>query len=536
MRTLAVDGPAAAHWDQIAATVSAELTACGFAERIQLVDMREAGLPWAEIEARTRSAALGDDPDFEKLAVGSLADLIDSERIPTDPVPDDGTVRLAFGPGAALVAPDVLWWADLPKRHAERAVGAGGRNLLAPAGVPATTKRLFYVDWPLLDRHRDLHGPDIELWLDTQNLTDPTWMTGRTLRDTCAQLAALPHRTLPVFNSTPWGGQWARRALGHNQGGPNTALGYELIAPESGVLVGPGPDDSVEVPFQLIVSMQAEAMLGPGVHERFGTSFPIRFDYLDTVDGGNLSVHCHPRDDYMRTVFGWPYTQHETYYVMVGSPENSVFLGLRDGADVKASTRRHIAPTPTASRSRSPSSSRPSPPHRTSCSSSRRAPRTAAARATSYSRSARRRTFTRCAATTGYVATAPTGSGPSTSSTRSATSTPTARGPQSNGNSSNPRERTSRARAGTRRSSGSCPRCSSKSGAWHWPRTPWRSRTPTAASTSSTWSRATGRFCAPRQGTSIRSTTLRPSSSRPPSGRTTSTIWAPRNYGWSRRT
>ena len=334
MRTLAVDGPAAAQWDQIAATVSGELTACGYAARIQLVDMRAAGLPWAEIEARTRSGALGDDPDFEKLAVGSLADLIDSGRIPTEPVPE-GTVRLVFGPGAALVAPDVLWWADLPKRYAERAIGAGGRNLLAPAGVPATTKRLFYVDWPLLDRHRDLHGPNIELWLDTRNLADPTWMTGHALRDTCARLAELPHRTLPVFNSTPWGGQWARRALGHNQGGPNTALGYELIAPESGVLVGPEPDDSVEVPFQLIVSMQAEAMLGPGVHERFGTSFPIRFDYLDTVDGGNLSVHCHPRDDYMRTVFGWPYTQHETYYVMVGSPENKVFLGLRDGADVQ---------------------------------------------------------------------------------------------------------------------------------------------------------------------------------------------------------
>ena len=119
MRTLAVDGPSAAYWDQIAATVSAELTAHGFAARIQLVDMRAAGLPWPEIEARTRSAALGDDPDFEKLAAGSLADLIDGERIAAGPVPD-ATVRLVFGPGAALVAPDVLWWADLPKRYAER--------------------------------------------------------------------------------------------------------------------------------------------------------------------------------------------------------------------------------------------------------------------------------------------------------------------------------------------------------------------------------------------------------------------------------
>jgi mannose-6-phosphate isomerase class I len=332
---VAIDGPAVADWDRLAASVCAELTARGSAKRVELVDMRAAGLAWPDIQARTRSAELGDDPDFETLAAGDLADLLDRERLPHGDVPDE-TIRLAVGPGAALTGPDVLWWADLPKRHAEAAIGAGsGRNLFAPPDVPATAKRLFYVDWPLLDRHRDLHAPHIDLWLDIQDLTDPAWMTGPTLRATCEYLAHRPHRTLPTFNSTPWGGQWARRTLGHNQDEPNSALGYELIAPESGVLVGPGPGECVEVPFQLVVALQPDAVLGVEVHRRFGTSFPIRFDYLDTVAGGNLSVHCHPQGDYMRRVFGWPYTQHESYYVMVGAPENRVFLGLRDGASVE---------------------------------------------------------------------------------------------------------------------------------------------------------------------------------------------------------
>jgi hypothetical protein len=75
-------------------------------------------------------------------------------------------------------------------------------------------------------------------------------------------------------------------------------------------------------------------MLGSRAHAVFGSSFPIRFDYLDTVGGGNLSVHCHPRSDYMRRVFGWPYTQHETYYVMVGGEGRRIFLGLHEGVDV----------------------------------------------------------------------------------------------------------------------------------------------------------------------------------------------------------
>jgi mannose-6-phosphate isomerase class I len=95
----------------------------------------------------------------------------------------------------------------------------------------------------------------------------------------------------------------------------------------------------VEVPLQTLVALHPEDVLGTHVHETFGTSFPIRFDYLDTVGGGNLSVHCHPRHDYMRQVFGWPYTQHETYYMMVGGPGRRVFLGLRQRADLAAFRR-----------------------------------------------------------------------------------------------------------------------------------------------------------------------------------------------------
>jgi mannose-6-phosphate isomerase class I len=72
----------------------------------------------------------------------------------------------------------------------------------------------------------------------------------------------------------------------------------------------------------------------------FGTSFPIRFDYLDTYGGGNLSVHCHPREDYMKAVFGWPYAQHESYYMMVGGAERRVFLGLREDVDLDAFQRQ----------------------------------------------------------------------------------------------------------------------------------------------------------------------------------------------------
>jgi len=331
---LAIDGPAVVDWDAVVGRVSAALREVG--RDPSPLAMADHVAPWERILEVTASPELPDDPDFATLAGGRLADLFTTVPDATRPA-GDGVV-VVFGPGAALVEHDVLWYADLPKRYAEAAIASGSaRNLGQPADAGSgTTRRLFYIDWPLLDRHRDEIAPSIDRWIDLQTVDQPTSLDGATLRATAAALVLRPFRTRPTFNTVSWGGHWGQRVLGMNTDAPNTAIGYELIAPESGVLVGRRGGPLVEIPFQLVVSQCPEEMLGEPVHRTFGTSFPIRFDYLDTVDGGSLSVHCHPQADYMRRVFGWPYTQHETYYLMVGGEGSKVFLGLRGDVDVAA--------------------------------------------------------------------------------------------------------------------------------------------------------------------------------------------------------
>jgi mannose-6-phosphate isomerase class I len=336
---LAIDGPGILDWTTLTGSLLAALEDAGRVVAT-VVDARDALVAWPEIVARTASPALPDDPDFATLSTARLGDLFDA--LPRVARPTDG-IAIVFGPGAALAEPDVLWYADRPKRFAEDAIVAGtARNLgQREDGGAGTTRRLFYLDWPILDRHRDAVAPRIDRWIDAREPARPSSLDGEVLRRTASDLARRPFRTRPTFNTVSWGGTWGQRVLGLNRDRPNTGVGYELIAPEAGVLIGDGDGDAeVEVPFQLIVAQCPTELLGPDVHDRFGSSFPIRFDYLDTVGGGNLSVHCHPQAEYMADVFGWPYTQHETYYLMVAGNASRVFLGLREGIEVGEFERR----------------------------------------------------------------------------------------------------------------------------------------------------------------------------------------------------
>lgn len=246
-------------------------------------------------------------------------------------------IVLVVGCGARLVgAGDLLVYADLSRREAQlrqrrgEVGNLGADNRIESAAIKY--KRAFFVDWRVCDRWK---RPLIAHWdflLDTHVANSPKLVEGDAIRLGLRETAQRPFRVAPYFDPAPWGGQWLREHFGLNGSEPNFGWGFDCVPEENSLLLRFGTAH-VELPSLDLVFDQPLALLGEEIYRRFGAEFPIRFDILDTMGGGNLSFQVHPLVKYIRSVFGMGYTQDESYYVLDARAGAGVYLGLNEGVE-----------------------------------------------------------------------------------------------------------------------------------------------------------------------------------------------------------
>ena len=299
----------------------------------------------AEID-RMLEPVLGDDPVFGQMKGISLEEFFDERKLAHARERAANCKKgllLIVGVGATLVAPNpnLLVYADMARWEIQ---GRQRRNEIASLGSTNFTesaslkyKRAFFVDWRAADRLKQELLTKIDFFLDTNSST-PKMVTGQAVREGLKKTARSPFRVVPYFDPGPWGGHWMEEVCDLPKDAPNHAWCFDCVPEENSLLLEFG-DVRVELPAIDLTFYQPRELLGSFIYERFGPEFPIRFDFLDTMGGGNLSLQVHPRTEYIRRKFGMAYTQDESYYLLDAGEDGTVYLGLKTGVDRDAMVR-----------------------------------------------------------------------------------------------------------------------------------------------------------------------------------------------------
>jgi predicted NBD/HSP70 family sugar kinase/mannose-6-phosphate isomerase class I len=242
----------------------------------------------------------------------------------------DMVVVIGIGATLSKLESPVIY-IDLPKNEIQYRMRAGSITNLGTSKLNEAAemyKRFYFVDWVILNEHRAKIKNRISVVADGQWRDNINWSLHSSICYGLGLLCKEPIRVRPWFEAGAWGGQWMKQHIPSlNKDEVNYAWSFELIVPENG-LVFESDGNLLEVAFDWLMEQNSLNVLGKDA-ERFGVEFPIRFDFLDTFDGGNLSIQCHPSIKYIQDNFGERITQDETYYILDCKEDANVYLGFQ---------------------------------------------------------------------------------------------------------------------------------------------------------------------------------------------------------------
>lgn len=308
---------------------------------VQTFFSRDAYIADEEYSRRTKDF-LTDDLVFGVMTCKRLEDFLDQAALENmrEQIRSISTgIVLVIGVGASLLQkPDILVYADMARWEIQTRMKKGMPNWKSQNGDARFTRKFkqgFFLEWRLGDRHKKPLLSSIDFLMDTNIPAHPKMVTGDLFRQALALFSREPFRLVPYFDPGIWGGQWMKEVCDLDREQVNFAWSFDGVPEENSLYVRFG-DIRVEFPAMDVVLYHPVPLLGDKVHARFGTEFPIRFDFLDTMGGQNLSLQVHPLTEYIQETFGMHYTQDESYYILDAGPEAQVYLGLKEGIEPSA--------------------------------------------------------------------------------------------------------------------------------------------------------------------------------------------------------
>lgn len=253
------------------------------------------------------------------------------EKIPSGKI-------IIYGIGAALIPANKIIYFDLARWEIQQRFRKENLENWTSDNhkedILKKYKRAFFIEWRVLDNHKKRLLNKIDYYIDSNMQNNPKMITEKNLLLGLNQVVSRPFRLVPFFDPGVWGGQWMKKVCDLNANEKNYAWCFDCV-PEENSLKLKYNNILVELPSINLVFNNPNELLGEKVYARFGTEFPIRFDFLDTFDGQNLSLQVHPLTEYIQEKFGMHYTQDESYYILDSEGDAVVYLGVKNNVNPK---------------------------------------------------------------------------------------------------------------------------------------------------------------------------------------------------------
>lgn len=282
-----------------------------------------------------------EDRVFGQMCLENYEDLLlkeQVEKIQGEIERTDGVIVI-YGAGASLLwTPDIYVYADMARWEIQQRLRSdrirNWKNSLNYTDNLMKFKWGYFFEWRIADRHKKKYLQEFQYILDTNQMMQPKLLTGNAFRAGLAEAVKRPFRVVPFFDPGVWGGQWMKQVCDLDKKEKNYAWCFDCV-PEENSLLLKLEDVLVEIPSLDVVMSHPVELLGARVYARFGAEFPIRFDFLDTWEGENLSLQVHPLVSYIQDKFGMHYTQEESYYILDAKEEENpvVYLGVKNGVN-----------------------------------------------------------------------------------------------------------------------------------------------------------------------------------------------------------
>ena len=196
-------------------------------------------------------------------------------------------------------------------------------------------RHLYYVEYEVSMRLRQelLNDKKLIAYIDSNDPEEHKFIPKLAFEEIFEHLVNRPFRCKPCYIEGVWGGDYIKNLRNLPEKMRNCAWVFDLI-PNEVSLVAKTSNMTFEFPYVTFYRKMGIKLMGKDTVEKYGGGFPIRFNYDDGVNGGNMSIQVHPTRKYNNENFNEPFQQDESYYI-VHTTGSRTYMGIRDKYEPK---------------------------------------------------------------------------------------------------------------------------------------------------------------------------------------------------------